>query len=133
MNVKGFINKDRYAVGLGIELIEAADGKAKAKLDIKDIHLNAMDYANGGAIFSLADLTLAAAANSHGNLSVSINVSISFIKTVGKGTLFAEAIETSRNNKIATYTISITNEQGELIACVHGMVYRKKETFQNLI
>jgi acyl-CoA thioesterase len=131
MDVKEFLSKDRFAALLGIELLEASNGKAKAKLDIKEEHLNALDIAQGGAIFSLADLTFAAAANSHGNIAVAINANISFLKAAGKGTLYAEAFEISRNYRIATYTINITNTQGDLIACFQGMVYRKKETFHN--
>jgi acyl-CoA thioesterase len=131
MDVKKFLSKDRFAAGLGIELLEAENGKAKAKLDITDEHLNALDIAHGGAIFSLADLTFAAASNSHGNIALAINANISFLKAAGKGTLYAEGFETSRNFRIATYTINITNKKGELIASFQGMVYRKKETFQN--
>jgi acyl-CoA thioesterase len=130
MDVKEFISKDRYASWLGIELIEAGNGKAKAKLEINEIHLNALGIAHGGAIFSLADLTFAAASNSHGNIAVAIEANIYYLKSAKKGTLYAEAFETSKNDKIATYTINITNEQGELIASFQGMVYRKKETFQ---
>ena len=131
MDVKEFLSRDRFAELLGIELLEAANGKAKAKLDIKEKHLNALDFAQGGAIFTLADFTFAAASNSHGNIAVAINANISFLKAAGKGTLYAEAFEISRNNSIATYTINITNAQKELIACFQGMVYRKKETFNN--
>ena len=128
MDVKEFLSKDHFASLLGIELLEAGNGMAKAKLEIKDKHLNGLDIAHGGAIFSLADLAFAAASNSHGNVAVAIHAGIYFIKSVLNGTLYAEATEISRNNKIATYTINITNDQGELIACFQGMVYRKKDT-----
>lgn len=131
MDVKEFLSKDRFATLLGIELIEAANGSAKAKLEIKESHLNALDIAQGGAIFSLADLTFAAASNSYGNIAVAIQANIYFLKSAKKGNLYAEAFETSRNEKISTYTINITNTQGELIASFQGMVYRKKETFHS--
>jgi acyl-CoA thioesterase len=129
MDVKEFLKKDRFAKLLGIELLEVSNGNARAKLDIKDDHLNALDIVQGGAIFSLADMALAAAANSHGIVAVAINVNISFFKAAGKGTLYAEANETSRNSKIAYYNINITNSQGELISCTQGMVYFKKDVF----
>ena len=129
MNIHEFLHNDKFANHLGIELIEAADGRAKTKLAIRDEHLNAVQIVHGGVIFSLADFTLAAAANSHGNIAVAVNANISFLKAAQKGTLCAEAIEISRNNKLASYSINITNAEGELIANYHGMVYRKKETF----
>jgi acyl-CoA thioesterase len=129
MNIKEFLHNDKFANHLGIELLEAADGKAKTKLVIKDEHLNALQIVHGGVIFSLADFTLAAAANSHGNIAVSVNANISFLKATQKGILYAEAIEISRNNKLASYSINVTNTKGELIANYQGMVYRKQETF----
>lgn len=128
MDVKEFIGKDRFANLLGIQLLEVSDGIAKAKMELLDEHMNAVNIAQGGAIFSLADLTLAAAANSQGKVAVAVNVNISFVKAAGKGTLYAEAFETSRSYKLATYTINITNSDGELVACAQGMVYRKEES-----
>ncbi len=129
MNINEFQQRDKFAVLLGIELLEAANGCAKAKLLIKPEHLNGVDNAFGGVIFSLADFTLAAAANSHGNVAVSINSSIFFLLAAQQETIFAEATETSLNHKLATYTVNITNQHGALIATLQGMVYRKKEMY----
>ena len=129
MTTKELLGKDQFAALLGIELLEAHEGRAKAKLEIKDEHLNGVKMAQGGAIFSLADFALAAAANSHGNIAVSINVSVSFLKAAGKEVLYAEAIEISRSAKLATYTVNVTNQKNEMIASLQGMVYRKKEMF----
>jgi acyl-CoA thioesterase len=67
------------------------------------------------------------ASNSHGNVAVAVNVNISFLKAASQGTLFAEATEVSRNSKLASYTIRVTNERDDLIAIFQGMVYRKKD------
>jgi acyl-CoA thioesterase len=58
---------------------------------------------------------------------VAINVSITFIKAARGGVLTAEAVEESVNPKLGSYRISITNEQGELIATFQGLAYRKKD------
>lgn len=129
MDVKEFLKNDRFATLLGIEILEVANGKSKVKLEIKDEHLNAFEMVHGGAIFSLADLAIAAAANSYGVGAVAIHVNISYHKAAGRGILFAEALETSRSNRIASYNAAITNEQGELISTAQGMVYIKKDKF----
>jgi acyl-CoA thioesterase len=123
--IKDFSDKDRFAKLLGIELIEVSKGRAKAKMSIKEFHLNAVNTVHGGAIFSLADYTFAIAANSHGSIAVALNVNISFLKAVSEGVLIAEAEEISLNPKIATYSIKILNEKNELIATFQGMAYRK--------
>ena len=126
--IKQFIAKnDRFAKLAGIELLEVAEGTASARMKITRQHLNGVNTVQGGAIFTLADLTFAAASNSHGNVAVAINVSIAYIKAIGRGTLFASAKEVSRNPKLALYLVEITDESGDLVATFQGMVYRKKE------
>lgn len=127
-DVKNFFKNDTFAEHLGIELLEVSKGRAKAKMEIKDHHLNGINIAHGGAIFSLADLAFAVASNSHKTIALAINASISFLKAVSSGgILIAEAKEVSINPKLATYDIRVTNENNELIALFQGTVYRKKD------
>lgn len=128
--IKEFSENDRFAKNLGIELIKVSEGSAKAKMKIKDIHLNSVNTVHGGAIFTLADFAFAIAANTHGNIAVALNVNISFLKAVSEGTLIAEAEEVSINRKIATYMIRVLNENNELIATFQGMAYRKEKSWK---
>jgi len=126
MDIKDFIQKDRFAKLLGIELVEAAPGHAVTQMEIADKHLNAVNIAQGGALFTLADLALAAASNAHGPVAVSIQSEIKYFKPAGKGLLRAEASEISCSSKLATYSIDIRNNDGELVAAFQGMVYKKE-------
>jgi acyl-CoA thioesterase len=121
------LEKDRYAKLTGIELVEVAEGRAKARLKISGQHLNGVGIAHGGAIFTLADFVFAAASNSHETLAVAINVSISYLKAVFNGTLIAEAREVAINPKLASYTVEVRDETGDLVAIFQGMAYRKKD------
>jgi acyl-CoA thioesterase len=129
-NIMKFYRNDKFSEYVGIELIEVSEGRAKAKMEIKDHHLNSIGTVHGAALFALADLIFAVASNSHGNIAMAINANITYLKAAKKGVLFAEGIEMSLNPKLATYTIHITDEKNDLIAIFQGMVYRKKETFQ---
>lgn len=124
--IKNFFKNDLFAAQVGIELLEVSPGYAKTRMVIEKKHLNALGAVQGGAIFTLADLAFAAASNAYGNAAVGINANISYVKAGTKGTLTAEAKETSRNKKIATYTVNITDDAGELVAIFQGMAYRKK-------
>ena len=126
--IKEFFKNDTFAQYVGIELLEVAQGRARAKLEIKKEHLNGVNIVHGGAIYTLADLVFAVASNSHGNVAVAINGSIAYLKAVTEGTLFAEAKEGSLNAKLATYKVSVTDEHDNIIAIFQGMVYRKKDT-----
>jgi acyl-CoA thioesterase len=125
--IKKFFKGDRLAEYLGIELVEVSMGKAVAKMEIRKEHLNGINTVHGGAIFTLADFAFAVAANSHGRVTVAINVSISFMKASTNGTLTAVANEISLNPKLATYTVNICNDDRELIAIFQGLAYRKRD------
>lgn len=125
--IKKFFKGDRLAEHLGIELVEVSSGGAVAKMKVKDEHLNGISTVHGGAIFTLADFAFAVAANSHGRVTVAINVSISFMKAATSGTLTAVAKEISLNPKIASYTVDIYDDKNDLIAIFQGMAYRKRD------
>ncbi|GHT39034.1 phenylacetic acid degradation protein [Bacteroidia bacterium] len=126
MTLKEFFKNDRYAAFSGVELLEVAPGRATAKMPVLEMHLNAGNMVQGGAIFTLADLAFAAAVNAYGNLAVSIETSIRYFKSVGSGTLFAEAKIVHLHKKLATFEIRVTNESGELIALFTATAYRKE-------
>jgi acyl-CoA thioesterase len=132
-DLKKFVASDRFSKHLGIEMLEYGGGKAKARMAIKDHHLNSAGMLHGGAIFSLADAVFSAASNSHGTLAVAINVSISFFKAVKSGILTATAEEASFNPRLATYLITVNDEAGNKIALFQGTVYRKKESLSEIV
>lgn len=123
-----FMKNDKFAEYVGIELVEVTKGKAKAKMEIKNHHLNSIKTVHGGAVFALADLVFAVASNSHGTIAMGINVSISYLKAVKEGVIFAEANEVSINPKLATYNVQVTDGSDDLVAVFQGMVYRKKDS-----
>ncbi len=123
--LRAFFHRDRFARHNGIELLDAGPGWAKARLAVADHHLNAADVVHGGALFTLADLVFAVASNSHGRLALGINVSISYLKAARGPTLVAEAREESCNAKLATYTMEVRDDTGDLVALAQGTVFRK--------
>ena len=122
-----FSNEDKFARHAGIELLDMGPGWAKASMKIEPFHFNGAKTVHGGAIFTLADFAFAVASNSHGTLAMGINTSVNFVKAALKGTLYAEAKEQSLNAKLATYSVMVTDDAGDVVAIFQGMVYRKKE------
>jgi acyl-CoA thioesterase len=131
--LKRFFAHDRFAAHVGIELLSASPGRARARLVIAEHHLNAVGVAHGAAIFSLADLVFAVASNSHGQIALGIEVSVSFLKTAKPGVLTAEAEEIATNPRLATYLIRVTDESSALVALFKGTVYRKRETLDSVL
>jgi acyl-CoA thioesterase len=122
-----FFRRDRFAAYVGIELLEAGSGRAKARLTLAEQHLNGLGIVHGGALFTLADLAFAAAVNSRGRAAVAIQCTISYLRAAQGGLLTAEAEEVSCGPKIASYLIRITDAAGEIVSLFEGLAYRKKE------
>ncbi len=125
--LKAIFKNDRFAERAGIELVSMAEGRAVVQMRVTPEHWNGLRSAHGGAIFTLADFAFAVAANSYGTVAVAVNVSITYQKAVAAGVLRAEAREISKNHKLGTYTVEITDEQGEIVALFQGLAYRKSE------
>ena len=129
MSPQEFFKQDRFAELAGIELLEVKEGYSKTRLIITEVHLNAGRRTQGGALFTLADLALAAAANSHGALAFSLSSNITFLRSSGPGdTLYAEARERYLGRTTGYYQIDITNQKGDLIATFESSVFRKGDT-----
>jgi acyl-CoA thioesterase len=121
------ISQDPFARFMGIKLLELREGYSKATLTVGEHMLNFHGIPHGGAVFALADVAFAAASNSHGQTSVALNVSISYLAAVPPGTrLYAEATEEHLGRRTALYRLSVTTEDGKPVALCHGTVYRKQ-------
>ncbi len=117
---------DNFARHVGIELIAAAKGSARAKLDIREHHLNGAGCVHGGAIFTLAIWTMAVAANQAAEtLSVGLNADISYLTAANGGTLTAQAKLIANAKRVATYQVIITDENTQPVAVFKGLAYKK--------
>jgi len=136
VTLKEFLNKqDRFANSSGIQLTEIRPGYAKAEMDVEERHLNGGNVCQGGVYFTLADLAIAAVANTSGKLTLGIQNSIAFVKSAYKGDhLTAEATEVVPAYKVPYMEVRVTNQNGDICAIVTGLGYRKKEdvVFQGL-
>ncbi len=124
--LKEFFKGDHFAALAGIELMEVREGYGKARMLITPGHLNGGGFCQGGAIFTLADLAFAAAVNSHGVMTVSTSSSITFVRSVAKGYVYAEATEIVDHKKLPFAEVRVTDENGNLIAIFTSSGYRKE-------
>ena len=122
---------DHFANSIGAQLVEVREGYARAELTVEDRHLNGAGVCQGGVMFTLADLAFAAVANSRGILSVGVQNSISYIKSAQLGDrLSAECFEQVNHHKLPYCDVRITNQQGDVLACVSGLAYRTHQPYE---
>lgn len=127
MDIKELLNKtDRFAAAAGCQITEVSDSHAVAVMTVTNAHLNGGHVCQGGALFTLADLAIAALMNASGHLTFGISNSIMFVSSAHEGdTLRAEAVFVSDHHKIPSVEVSVTNQDDVLICHVTGMGYRK--------
>ncbi|MBN2735227.1 MAG: PaaI family thioesterase [Methanomicrobiaceae archaeon] len=122
---KEFFAADSFAQENGMELMEVSPGRATVSMKVEKRHKNSHGTVHGGALFTLADCAFALASNSHGIPAAAINAHISYMTAARDGILTAHAEEFSLNPKLASYTVTVTDENNNKIAIFQGMVYRK--------
>lgn len=130
MDAKGIVDKmyanDTFSQWLGIEVEKVSDGFAQISMSVSDDMLNGFGIAHGGITYSLADSAFAFASNSKGRHAVSIETSISHTKAVHPGDkLLAIAKEDHVSNRLGIYSITVTNQNEEIVALFKGTVFRK--------
>ena len=130
MNIQELLNKnDRFAANAGCRIVELDNQHAVAEMTVTQAHLNGGNVCQGGALFTLADLAIAAWMNYSGQLTFGIQNNIMFVSSAREGdVLRAEAVGVCDHHKIPTVEVRVTNQQGRLICHVTGMGYRKQET-----
>jgi acyl-CoA thioesterase len=119
------LEKDQFSQWLGLEIDDIGPGFCKLHFRVNDLMLNGFHIVHGGVVFSAADSAFAFACNSHGQLTVALDVSITFTRPARSGDLlFVEAREIHLGEKTGVYDVRTTNAAGELVALFKGTAYR---------
>lgn len=131
-NIQEILNTtDRFAANAGCRVTEMDATHAMAEMTVTKEHLNAGGVCQGGALFTLADLAMAALMNHQGNLTFGINSNVIFLSPAQKGdSLRAEALPIADHRRIPSVEVRVTNQDGRLICHLTGMGYRKDEPLE---
>jgi len=117
--------RDKFTEWMGLEIDEVGLGYCRLHYTVKDEMVNGFANIHGGVLFSAADSAFAFACNSHGLITVALDVSITFTRPAKVGELLTvEAKELHLGNKTGLYDIRTTNEKNELVALFKGTAYR---------
>jgi acyl-CoA thioesterase len=129
--VDKMMDHDLFSQWLGIKLLDLKEGYSKVEMLVREEMINGFGTVHGGVPFSLADSAFAFACNNRNNLSVALDVTITFTKAVLVGdTLVAEANEVHNGRSTGVYLITVTNQKNEQVALFKGTCFR---TGKNLI
>jgi acyl-CoA thioesterase len=123
--VDHMMENDRFSQWLGIEVLDIGEGYSRIRMTIRQEMVNGFGIVHGGVPFSLADSAFAFACNNRNNLSVALDVTITFTKAVHIGdVLTAEAREVHNGRSTGVYLIEIRNQKDEPVALFKGTCFR---------
>jgi acyl-CoA thioesterase len=106
---------------LGIELVAVEPGHAVMAMTVTDAMANGHGLCHGGYIFALADSAFAFACNTYNQRTVAQHCSITFIAGAQRGDrLVARATERMRTGRSGIYDVTVTREEGFVIAEFRG-------------
>lgn len=125
--VSAMMAKDAFSQWLGIEVIDVRPGGATVRMEVRPEMQNGFGVCHGAIPFALADSALAFASNTHGNITLSIENSITYPKAIAVGdVLTATADEESATKRLAFYRVAV--ERGtDVVALFRGTVYRTNQ------
>ena len=114
--IEGMKN-DHYALDLtGIVVEEVTETHAVCSMPVRNEILNTRGYVMGGALFTLADYTASLIANYAQPVTISAAGQIHYLHGANKGVLRAEAVQPFSGRKLCYTEVTITDEEGTLIA-----------------
>jgi acyl-CoA thioesterase len=112
---------DRASRGMGIEVQVIGPGAAIATLRVRDDMLNGHGICHGGFVFMLADTAFAFACNTYDDVTVAAGADVSFLEPVRSGAMLtATAQERSRRGRSGIYDVTVTDEDGTVVAEFRG-------------
>ncbi len=123
--VSHMMENDYFSQWMGVEVLEVREGYSRIRMTIRKEMVNGFGIIHGGLPFSLADSAFAYACNNRNNLSVALDVTITFTKAVHIGdVLTAEAKEIHNGRSTGVYLISVHNQKNEQVALFKGTCFR---------
>jgi acyl-CoA thioesterase len=112
---------DNASPWFGMEIVEVSEGHATLALTLEPHHANGHGICHGGVTFSLADSAFAFACNSRNQNTVAQTNTITYIAPGRVGDrLTAVAREISLTGRSGIYDVTVTNQDGTVIAEFRG-------------
>ncbi|MBF9035698.1 hydroxyphenylacetyl-CoA thioesterase PaaI [Rhodobacterales bacterium HKCCE2091] len=112
---------DRASQGLGMRIVRVAPGEAVLEMTLNERMTNGHGNAHGGYLFLLADSAFAFACNTYDRITVAQHCSVTYVAPGALGDrLTAHAREVSRSGRSGIYDVTISREDGTVIAEFRG-------------
>lgn len=114
--IQAYFAQDKFAAQARCSIVEARANHAICEMPITPDHLNANGTVMGGAMFTLADFTMAVISNLDNKPTVAIDCTIRFFSTAKGEKLIATGSTNKGGRSVGFYTVDIDDDLGTKVA-----------------
>ena len=115
---------DRASEWLGITVQRADPGHCVISMLVRDEMLNGFGTCHGGVTYALADSAFAFACNTHGRVTVALDVAASYPNPARAGDVLTAIAEAEAEPRwVGFYRVTVTNQRGEPVLLFRGTAY----------
>jgi acyl-CoA thioesterase len=116
------VDADPWAGHLGIT-VDDEDGRPVFRMALSDDHLNFLGGGHGGAVYSLADAALAAAAAAHAPWPTLLDSHLVLTAGGRRDDVIEARVETvGAGRRLGTFRVTVTRADGRVAAVLTGTV-----------
>jgi len=114
-------SQDTASQNLNMKLVQVQAGQSTLDMTVTGAMTNGHGICHGGYIFTLADSAFAFACNTYNNVTVAQHCDITFLAPAHlDDRLTATACERSRKGRSGLYDVTVSNQNGDVIAEFRG-------------
>lgn len=118
---KAMVDTDIAGRHMEFQLVSAEPGRAVMTMTVLDWMVNSHGTCHGGILFTFADSAFGVACNSHNERAMGQHCSMTYVAPAERGDrLVARAVERSRSGRSGIYDVTVTREEGVVIAEFRG-------------
>jgi acyl-CoA thioesterase len=124
----GMFAADAASQSLGMSVVAMGPGYARISMTVRPDMLNGFKICHGGLITTLADSAFAFACNSSNELTLAAGIVVDFLAPAKQGDrLIAEAKEVALAGRSGIYDVTVTNQNGQIVAVLRGRSHRTRD------
>jgi acyl-CoA thioesterase len=122
------LTDDQFSAWIGATLDEARPGFARMSLTVRPEQCGPHGLTHGGTVMALAEAALAAATHAYNRVHLALNVNVTFHSATRPGDRLTATVEEQRaGNRTGGYAMTVTDQEGTLVATCQAVVYRTRE------
>lgn len=130
--VQAMVARDEFSRWLGIQVVDIAPRRSTCRMTVRREMVNGFGVTHGGIAFALADSAFAFACNTGGQVTVSIENSVTYPAPVQVGdVLTAVAREDAASGRLGYYSAEVRNQHGVIVALFRGTAFRTTRSHFN--